>query len=83
MKIALIGDVHANLPALDAVLADAASRKADVIWNVGDFVGMGPFPDEVVKRLKEKQAISIAGNYDEEVLSFPQKAKEWAASKKP
>ena len=81
MKIALIGDVHANLHALDAVLADAASRKADVIWNVGDFVGIGPFPDEVVKRLQEKRAVSVLGNYDQEALSFPKKAREWAVSK--
>ncbi len=68
MKIALIGDVHANLPALDAVLAHARSQGADAIWNVGDFIGYGPFPDEVVRRLREVDAVSIIGNYDRKAL---------------
>jgi predicted phosphodiesterase len=39
VKIALIGDVHANLPALEAVLNHARQQKVEAIWNVGDFVG--------------------------------------------
>ena len=41
MRVALIGDVHANLPALEAVLAHARQEGANAIWNVGDFVGFG------------------------------------------
>ena len=51
MRVALIGDVHANLPALEAVLDHAREQGATRIWNIGDFVGYGAFPDEVVGRL--------------------------------
>jgi putative phosphoesterase len=81
MKIALLGDVHANLPALDAVLADAKMRGVDQIWNIGDFVGYGAYPDEVVKRLRNEGAISIVGNYDLKVLKFPKKNKKWRSTK--
>ena len=77
MRIALLGDVHANLPALDAVLADAKKRGVDQIWNIGDFVGYGAYPDEVVKRLRNEGAISIIGNYDLKVLKFPKKNKKF------
>ncbi len=64
MKVALIADVHGNLPALEAVLADAQKRGAEAIWNAGDFIGYGAFPDQVVTRLQAGHAVSIAGNYD-------------------
>ncbi|MEE8392065.1 MAG: metallophosphoesterase family protein, partial [Anaerolineae bacterium] len=44
MKVALIGDIHANLPALEAVLAHIHEQGIEKIWNVGDFVGYGAFP---------------------------------------
>src|SRR5665811_630638 len=49
----LIGDVHANLPALKAVLEDASNRGVSEIWNVGDITGYGAFPDDVVRRLRK------------------------------
>jgi putative phosphoesterase len=70
MKIALIGDIHANLPALEAVLAHAGQQGVEAIWNVGDFVGYGAFPDEVVQRVREAGAVSITGNYDLKVLNL-------------
>lgn len=70
MKIALIGDVHANLPALEAVLAHAREQAIESIWNVGDFVGYGAFPDEVVQRLHEVRAVSVLGNYDLKALNY-------------
>jgi putative phosphoesterase len=73
MKVALIGDVHANLPALEAVLEDAHGRDVEAIWNVGDFVGYGAFPDEVVKRLQQEEALSIVGNYDLKALKVSKK----------
>ncbi len=78
MKVALIADIHANLPALQAVLAHARKRKVKAIWNAGDFVGYGPFPDEVVRRMRTEKALSIAGNYDLKVLRAdrPQRAKD-------
>jgi putative phosphoesterase len=83
MRVALIGDVHANLPALEAVLAHAREGGATRIWNIGDFVGYGPFPDEVVRRLRREGAISIAGNYDLKVLKFKKKQDKWRTSKRP
>ena len=83
MKVALIGDVHANLPALEAVLADAARRRVQAIWNTGDFVGYGAFPEEVVRRLRDAGAVSVIGNYDQKVLDFPQKKDGWQRKKTP
>ena len=83
MKVALIGDVHANLPALEAVLAHADDQGVEAIWNVGDFVGYGPFPDEVVQRLRREKVLSIVGNYDLKVLQFKQKKDKWRKKKQP
>ncbi len=71
--ILLIGDVHANLPALEAVLEDAGSRGFSSIWNAGDLMGYGAFPDEVVKRLLKEDTLSVAGNYDLKVLKAKEK----------
>ena len=83
MKIALIGDVHANLPALEAVLAHAHQQGVEAIWNLGDFLGYGAFPDEVVVRLRAEGALSIIGNYDLKVLKFPKRKEKWDKSKHP
>lgn len=77
MRVGLIGDVHANLPALEAVLGHAYEREIDAIWNVGDFVGYGAFPDQVVKRLRKENALSIIGNYDLKVLDIRRKKEKW------
>ncbi len=68
IKIALIGDIHANLAALQAVLQHAAGRQATEVWNVGDSVGYGPFPDEVARLLRQARILSIAGNCDIKTL---------------
>ena len=62
MRIAVLSDIHANLPALDAVLADAGS--VDGIWHLGDVVGYGPDPDGVIARLREVGAVGVRGNHD-------------------
>jgi putative phosphoesterase len=81
MMVALIGDVHGNLPALEAVLDDADARRAEAVWNVGDFTGYGPFPDEVVKRLRHPHVLNIIGNYDRKVLKFERKSAKWRKTK--
>jgi putative phosphoesterase len=83
LRIALIGDIHANLPALEAVLAHAYANGIQAIWNVGDFVGYGPNPDEVVKRIRREKAVSISGNYDQKVLQVKQKKDKWKKTKRP
>jgi len=62
MRVLVISDVHANLEALDAVLADAGAF--DRIWSLGDLVGYGPQPNECIERLREFEHIAIAGNHD-------------------
>ncbi len=62
MRYLIISDVHANLTALETVLADAA--EFDEIWCLGDLVGYGPNPNECVERIREFDHISLAGNHD-------------------
>ncbi|MFH1538611.1 MAG: metallophosphoesterase family protein [bacterium] len=81
MIIALIGDVHANLPALEAVMDHARKEGAVEFWNTGDFVGYGAFPDEVVQILKKEATRSIIGNYDQKVLRVTKKIDEWKKTK--
>jgi len=65
MKIALISDIHANLPALEAVLDDLKSRsEVKAVYHLGDLVGYAPWPDEVVDRIRAEGIPGIAGNYD-------------------
>jgi predicted phosphodiesterase len=65
MKYALISDIHANLPALEAVLADIDGRDdTDAIYHLGDLVGYAPWPNEVVALLRERAISGVAGNYD-------------------
>jgi predicted phosphodiesterase len=65
MKLALISDIHANLPALESVLADIDRRPdVDAIYHLGDLVGYSPWPNEVVALLRSRLIPGIAGNYD-------------------
>ncbi len=68
MKVAVLGDVHGNRDALEAVLRDIRKRRVDSIWNLGDLVGYGPYPEEVVRRLRAANVLSIGGNFDVKVL---------------
>jgi predicted phosphodiesterase len=70
VRYALISDVHANLPALEAVLADIASRSdITATYHLGDLVGYAPWPNETVTRLREAGIAGIAGNYDSTVAT--------------
>jgi len=70
MRYALISDIHANLHALDAVLADIDARgDVEAIYHAGDLVGYSAFPNEVVARLRERGITGIAGNYDSTVAT--------------
>jgi predicted phosphodiesterase len=71
MRIALISDIHANLPALEACLVAAERLEADRLAFLGDFVGYGPDPESVVNRVRplvEAGAIAVLGNHDMGVL---------------
>jgi diadenosine tetraphosphatase ApaH/serine/threonine PP2A family protein phosphatase len=62
MRIAVLSDIHANLAALDAVRADLPA--VDEVWVLGDIVGYGPQPNEVIAALQEMGARSVLGNHD-------------------
>jgi diadenosine tetraphosphatase ApaH/serine/threonine PP2A family protein phosphatase len=62
MRVAVLSDIHANLVALDAVVASIGT--IDAIWHLGDVVGYGPEPDGVVERLAGLGAVGVAGNHD-------------------
>ena len=62
MRIAVLSDIHANLPALEAVASDLPS--VDQVWVLGDTVGYGPQPNEVIATLQAMGARSVMGNHD-------------------
>ena len=67
-RYAILSDIHANLVALEAVLADVAKERVDAIWSLGDLVVYGPEPNECIARLHEAigkdkwPGISVIGN---------------------
>ena len=65
MRFAIFSDVHSNLPALDAVLADIAAAGVDQRYVLGDLVGYAPWPNEVLERLRAEQIPIVMGNYDD------------------
>ncbi len=67
MSILIISDIHANLAAFQAVLADAEGQW-DIIWCLGDLIGYGPNPNECVDLLRQHKHISLSGNHDWAVL---------------
>ena len=83
MRIGLISDIHANLQALEAVLEHLRENQVDTIWNMGDSVGYGAYPDEVLERIYQDAILSILGNYDRKVLRIKKKEKKWAEHKIP
>ncbi|MBA3761542.1 MAG: metallophosphoesterase family protein, partial [Gemmatimonadales bacterium] len=67
MIYALISDIHANLPALEAVLDDVGLRDVGATYHLGDLVGYAPWPDETVALLRQRAISGVAGNYDSTV----------------
>lgn len=69
MRVALISDIHANLPALEAVLADVAGRDIDAVYHLGDLVGYAPWPNEVIALIRDRRMPGVAGNCDSTVAT--------------
>ncbi len=67
MQVALLSDIHANLVALEAVLA--ALPPVDRLWVTGDTVGYGPDPADTLALLRERHATLVAGNHDRAVAT--------------
>ncbi len=67
MKIVIFSDIHGNLHALQAVLADIDRQQPDEIYCLGDLVGYGAHPNEVIDLIRTRQIPTIMGNYDDGV----------------
>jgi predicted phosphodiesterase len=65
MRIGVISDVHANLEALEAVLAHLDGEAPDQVVCLGDFVGYGPDPNTCVERLRPRLRAAVLGNHDQ------------------
>lgn len=66
-NIAFISDIHSNLEALESVLRDIETRGITEIYCLGDLVGYGPNPNEVVEIIRNKGITTVMGNYDDAV----------------
>jgi len=80
--MAFVSDIHGNLPALEAAVADAKARGAGQVVCAGDMTGYGPFPDEVCRFLKERRIPAIIGNYDRKVIDVAKQGRSAAARMK-
>lgn len=67
MKIAVLSDIHGNLQSLEAVWQDLQGQAPDQIYCLGDLVGYGAQPNEVVEFIRQRQVPTLMGNYDEGV----------------
>ncbi|MEF2279964.1 metallophosphoesterase family protein [Deinococcus sp. YIM 134068] len=70
MRLLLLSDIHANQAALEAVLHDAAARRYDRIVHLGDAVGYGPHPAEVLRTLRDLNVVGVTGNHDAMLLDY-------------
>jgi predicted phosphodiesterase len=66
-RLAIFSDIHANLPALTAVLADIESRSIDSIYCLGDLVDFAPWPNEVIELIRLLHIPTLMGNHDERI----------------
>jgi predicted phosphodiesterase len=66
-SVTIFGDIHGNLPALEAVLADMEARNLSPLYCLGDLVGYGTFPNEVTQIIRERNIPTLMGNYDQGV----------------
>ena len=71
MRIAFVSDIHGNLAALDAVIADIARRQVDQVVNLGDMLSGPLLPMETAQRLRSLDWLHIAGNHERQVLRLP------------
>lgn len=69
MLLAVFSDIHANLPALRAILSDIRQRNPDRILSLGDQVNLGPCPRETLALLRKNQVLSLRGNHERYILS--------------
>ena len=88
-RIAILSDIHGNLPALRAVLADLERQDLDEVLVGGDLVGRGPQGSQVIEEVRARGWRTVRGNHEEYLLDFRRRrvpddwlsAPEWAASR--
>jgi predicted phosphodiesterase len=68
VRIAILSDIHANLPAFEAVLEEIAATEPEQVWCLGDVVGYGAEPDECATLVAERCDLCLVGNHDLAVL---------------
>ncbi len=68
-RITIFGDIHGNLPALEAVFADIDKQEMNPLYCLGDLVGYGTFPNEVIAAVCQRNIPTLMGNYDQGVGS--------------
>ena len=90
MRIAILSDIHGNLEALEAVLAEVDHSGVDLLYSLGDIVGYGPSPAACVELVRRRAAVSLTGNHDaavagltslEDFNEFARSAVEWTAAR--
>ncbi len=70
MRFLLLSDVHANRPALEAVLRDVGAREpVAAMYHLGDLVGYAPWPNEVIEMIQAAGIAGVSGNYDTTVAA--------------
>lgn len=88
-RIAVIADIHGNVPALEAVIEDVAAQQPDEVLVGGDLVGRGPCGKQIVRRISEMGWQSVRGNHEDYLLAFRHQrvkshwltAPEWSAAR--
>lgn len=68
-----MSDIHANIFALEAVLADATEKGVEEFWNLGNSVSFGAFHEEVISVLEDEKFFSTVGSYDMKIMARAKK----------
>ena len=89
MRIGVLSDIHGNLEALEAVLAEVDRLGVDLLYSLGDIVGYGPSPAACIEIVRRRAAVSLMGNHDAAVAGltslddfneFARSAVDWTAA---
>lgn len=70
MTIALFSDIHANLPAFEAMLTDLKSRSPGAVYCLGDLIGYNVWPNEIIAEVRKRGIATLAGNHDQKSKGF-------------
>jgi diadenosine tetraphosphatase ApaH/serine/threonine PP2A family protein phosphatase len=90
VRIAVLSDIHGNLEALEAVLAEVDRSGVDLLYSLGDIVGYGPSPAACLEIVRRCAAVSLMGNHDaavagltshEDFNEFARSAVEWTTAR--